>query len=273
MAESLFELEQVLLSKQVKLTPQEVNVLLKCRSNIVRDFTVGAVVGAGVGWQATSKLRNLFRLYASGGVAAFFGLWKVARSLHSCYDHMLAMEGSRIQKELAHIMVTKHGNEPWIMQLISKRFCSERVFDDSSPDQPKIRWRYRNIYYDNFVNGQRTQESDSLSNSHVDSHIDYHNDYHSNSQSDSSDAHIRTRNNSDKRRINLEPKQPMNSGIDMMVDPLDCFFDYPATKEEIHHPNISSASSRMHARNHKRSHRRRRRHHHDDSLDSQDAQH
>lgn len=33
-----------------KLTPQEANILLNCRSKALKDFTVSAFVGAGVGW-------------------------------------------------------------------------------------------------------------------------------------------------------------------------------------------------------------------------------
>lgn len=35
---------------QVKLTPQEVNLLPKCRSKLERDMKVGAAVGVGFGW-------------------------------------------------------------------------------------------------------------------------------------------------------------------------------------------------------------------------------
>lgn len=124
-------------------------------------------------------------------------------------------------------MVTQHGHEPWLMKLMSKRFYVEKVFDDSSSDRPKLRWRYRNFYSDNVVNGQRTQEHDSLSHSHSDSHSDYHGDYHSTSQSDSSDTGIHTSNHTDKRRINLEPKQSvrvLNQTFYLFKNQTECVF-------------------------------------------------
>ncbi|XP_015888200.2 uncharacterized protein LOC107423184 [Ziziphus jujuba] len=269
MAETLFELEQVLLAKKEKLTPQEANILLNCRSKAVKNFTVGALVGAGIGWTATPRLSRLLRVYLSGGAAAFLGLWRFGRSLNSCVDHILELDGSRIQRELANIMATKHGDDPWIMQLMSRRFYSEKVYDDSTSDQPKIRWRYRNFYSDDIINGQRTHENDSHSNFQGDSRRDSQINNLGNSQSESSNTRTHSRNNSDKRRINLEPNQAMSSGIDVMADPLDCLFGYPGTKEEVNCPNTSTTTSRMHTRNRKRSHRRHRMRHHDDSLDAQ----
>ena len=32
------------------MTPQEASVLLSCKSTAVRDFSIGALMGAGVAW-------------------------------------------------------------------------------------------------------------------------------------------------------------------------------------------------------------------------------
>lgn len=104
-------------------------------------------------------------------------------------------------------MATKHGDDPWIMQLMSRRFYSEKVYDDSTSDQPKIRWRYRNFYSDDIINGQRTHENDSHSDFQGDSRRDSQINNLGNSQSESSNTRTHSRNNSDKRRINLEPNQ------------------------------------------------------------------
>ena len=84
------------------------------------------------------------------------------------------------------------------MKHISKLFYSEEVFDDSTSDQPKIRWRHRNFYSDNVDSGQRTQESDSNGDSHGVSH-----GVNSNIQSGSRV----TRTESDRTKVDPEPKQ------------------------------------------------------------------
>lgn len=37
------------------------------------------------------------------GAAVVLGLWRFGMSLESCVDHILAIEGSRLQKELANM--------------------------------------------------------------------------------------------------------------------------------------------------------------------------
>ena len=37
------------------------------------------------------------------GAGALFGLRRFSRSLSSCVDHILALDGSRMQKELANM--------------------------------------------------------------------------------------------------------------------------------------------------------------------------
>lgn len=75
------------------------------------------------------------------------------------------------------------------MQLISKHFYSEKVYDDSVLDQPKIRWRYRNYFSDNVAHSQRTHENDSHGESHsgsqnksqAEAHSEAHSDIHNDS--------------------------------------------------------------------------------------------
>ncbi|KAJ7954869.1 Mitochondrial intermediate peptidase [Quillaja saponaria] len=162
-----------------KITLHEANVLLSCKSKAVREFTASALVGCGAGWTASWKLSKLFRINLAGGAAAFFGLWRFGRSLDSCVDHILS--GSRLQKELANIILTKHHNDPWRMQLIAKHFYSEKNYDDSTSDHPKVRWRYRNFFSDNVAHGGRTSDNDSYNSSQDDSQNDSHSDATSNS--------------------------------------------------------------------------------------------
>ncbi|KAM1380296.1 hypothetical protein ACFX2I_022042 [Malus domestica] len=253
MGEALFELEQHLRYKQVKLTPEEIKLLFTCKSKGVREFTFGGLAAATVAWTASKKLNKFVRLNLSGGAAAIFGLWSFSRSLNSCVDHILSQDGSRLQAELATIMVKKYQNDPSMMRLISKQFYSEKVFDDANSDQPTLRWRYRNYFSDNITHGRRTDYSDSQGGSEQASH----GDHQSASDSDSRN----TQNDSDIKRF--APKQvPMNTNVDSMVDPFDCVFGN-ATSEEILLPSTSSTDSppKVHTHKHRRSHRRRRMHH------------
>ncbi|KAJ4722482.1 Mitochondrial intermediate peptidase [Melia azedarach] len=257
MGEVLFELEKVLRSKQERLTSSEANIILTCKSRALREFTAGALVGSGVTWLASWRLNKFLRLNLSGGAAVVLGLWRFGMSLESCVDHILAIEGSRLQKELANIIVNKYRDDPWRMQLISKHFYSEKVYDDSVLDQPKIRWRYRNYFSDNVAHSQRTHENDS------------HGESHSGSQNKSqaeahSEAHSDIHNDSGRKKNDVGSKHvPVNSAVDVIADPLDCVFGHMTTAEEIRHPNTSSTQTEQHTHSHKRSHRRRRMRHHD----------
>ncbi|KAJ9182125.1 hypothetical protein P3X46_006151 [Hevea brasiliensis] len=241
MGEALVELEQVLRSQQGKLTPEEANVLLKCKSKAVWEFTAGVLIGGSVAWAAaTWKLSKFARVYLSGGAAAFFGMWRFNRAINSCLDHILDLDGSRIQRELANIFVNKHQDDPWTMKRMYRHFYSENVFDDSNSDKPILRWRYRNFFGDNVAYGQRMNDCDSQSDSHIVSHDD-----------------------SDSKKAHVESKQvPMNPGADVMEDPLDSIFGSMAPVEEIHHLSASSTPARALTRCHRRSHRRHRMLHH-----------
>ncbi|CAK9150872.1 unnamed protein product [Ilex paraguariensis] len=67
MGDALYELEQILRSKQDKMTSQEANVIMACKANAMREFTIGVGVGAGITWFASRRLNNFFRINLSGG--------------------------------------------------------------------------------------------------------------------------------------------------------------------------------------------------------------
>ncbi|GFP86528.1 hypothetical protein PHJA_000796600 [Phtheirospermum japonicum] len=145
MGDALLELEQVLRSRKVPLTLQESNVMKAWPAQSVRDFTVGFGGGSVVTWLATQRLRSLFRINLALGAGVACGLWRFRRSVQSSVEHILSLEGSRIQRELGNIMLKRHHHNPWAMQHLSKHFYSEEVYDDSSVDRPTFRWRYRNF--------------------------------------------------------------------------------------------------------------------------------
>ncbi|XP_022138116.1 uncharacterized protein LOC111009363 isoform X2 [Momordica charantia] len=253
MGEALFELEQVLRSKQNSLTIEEATLLQTCKSKAVRDFTFGALAGGGVTWAGTWRLNKFIRLNLSGGAAALFGLWRFSRSLNSCVDHILALDGSRMQKELANIVVTKYHNDPRTMQHISKHFYYEKVFDDSTLDRPRIRWRYRNFFSDDVAHGQRTHDNDTKNNLHGNSH-------HYSSNHDSNSNQNYSYDEPDDKGNALEFKPVLTKpGTDATADPLDCLFGPLAKGEEIQHSNSSTTTFKSHSRS-RRYHRRHRRH-------------
>ncbi|XP_043697807.1 uncharacterized protein LOC122648652 isoform X2 [Telopea speciosissima] len=240
MGDALVELEQIFRSSKYQLTREEENVFRTCRARAVRDFTVGACVVSGAIWTATRSLRYALRINLSVGAAVFSGGWRFNRSLDSCLDDILSLEGSRMQKELANLILTKYRDDPWRMQLINKHFYLEKVFDDLSVDKPISRWRHRNFFGDNVAQSRRAQNVDT-----------------------------------DSELTDMEPKQSvvMTSGVDVIADPLDCVFGGSwGNGEEIHHPDTTGVSPRRRIRANKRAHRRHQMHQQEGSSISQYAQ-
>ncbi|KAG5122972.1 hypothetical protein JHK82_029709 [Glycine max] len=161
----------------------------------------------------------------------------------------------------AGLMVTKYQSDPSLMQLISKHFYSERIFDDSTSNNPKLRWRYRNFFSDNAVHGHRTHDRESNDKSQEHSH------------NDSNDKSLGwSENVTHSKRTNLETKRTFeNADIMSEGDPLDCLFSYAPPVEDIHHSNSPNKPSGIHNRARRRSHRRRRMRNHDDLSNSESA--
>ncbi|XVE81449.1 hypothetical protein DITRI_Ditri15bG0064600 [Diplodiscus trichospermus] len=253
MGDALFELEQNLRSRKEQLTPQEDNFFLRFKSQALNQFTAGVIAGGGLAWAATWKLHRLLRLNLSGGAAALLGFWRFDSSLRSSVEQVLSLDGTQMQRELANIIVKKYRHDPRKMQLITKHFYLEEVFDDSM-SEPSLRWRYRNFFGDNINQGQATHD-DSWDVSHNATPSDICNNF-------------------DRKRNDLRSEQiPVNSSTDLMADPLECVFGYTATSEEIHPSTSSSMQSRAQSRAHKRAHRRRRLRHQEGSLGSLDGKH
>ncbi|KAK7255435.1 hypothetical protein RIF29_28844 [Crotalaria pallida] len=246
----LIDLEQVLHSKKevLKLSHQEESIWLSCKYEARRNFIAGALVGgtAVKAVAASWKLNNAFRIFLTSGAASSFGIWILGRSLYSCAEQILKLDGSILQKELANIMVRKYQDEPSLRPLMSKHFYSERVFDDSTSNNPKFRWRYRNFYSDN--------------DSHDKTEGDSPNDSYNNSQGESENVSNSKRTNIDNKHIFIKA----DPDIMAELDPLDYIFGYGAPVAEIHHPNIPNKSPRTHNRKHRRSHRRHRMQNQDD---------
>ncbi|ONK60487.1 uncharacterized protein A4U43_C08F19000 [Asparagus officinalis] len=230
MGDVLAELEEVLRSKrtQDKITPKEEFLLQTCKARAIGDFTVGALASSAVVWIATRRLTYGQRFNTSVGSAIVAGMWRFNGSLNSCVNQILELEGSRMQRELAQIILTKHYNNASRMKLVKKHFYSEEVFSDSNPDKPYVRWRFRNIYYDD--SGAHKSEDDEPSSFH-------------------------------EKPDSPQMKQFMRqSTADTFVDPLDFIFGHREeanTNMETSRADDSTVS-RKRLRAHKRAHRHHR---------------
>ncbi|GKE87937.1 hypothetical protein Tco_1565412 [Tanacetum coccineum] len=59
MAESLIDLENVLRSKQGKLSSQEANFLMNWKESTLRQLTVGACAGGAIAWSGNIPTHDL----------------------------------------------------------------------------------------------------------------------------------------------------------------------------------------------------------------------
>ncbi|KAG5219249.1 Mitochondrial intermediate peptidase [Salix suchowensis] len=118
MGEALFDLEQLLKSQKEALTLEEANILQTCKFKAVRQFTAGVITGA-----TTWKLSRFAQANISGG-NAIKALDDCLFSFDTCVDHILAMDGSRLQKELANIIPVWY---PWLMHKLAQNI--DRVSD------------------------------------------------------------------------------------------------------------------------------------------------
>ncbi|KAL3727214.1 hypothetical protein ACJRO7_032029 [Eucalyptus globulus] len=274
MAEALIELEQVLRTKKVTMTLEEANLLSACKSKALDNFGYGIGLTSVIVWAATGRLNHLLRVSLSVGSGFACGLWRLSKSLDSCADHILALHGSRMQEELANIIVRRYHHDQGKMQLLARHFYSEQVFDDSTSDQPRLRWRYRNSYSDVVAYGRLTHETDIHSGRSQQLHDnDFNRNTGNNSygspQNDSKTNLADFQSDADINRADSELKRnSVSSGVDVIGDPLDCIFGGVMTKEEIRRPATSSGTNKVPLQSHRRSRRRRRMQKPEVSLDT-----
>ncbi|KAL8171153.1 hypothetical protein V2J09_022957 [Rumex salicifolius] len=252
MADALLELAQVMTSKDgtIKLTKDEAQLLLACRSKALRDATLGGAVVSGLVWITTGKLSSFFRTNLVGGLGFISGVWSLNRSVDSCVDHILSLEGTRMKHELARIVVRRYGNDPRKMHLISKHFYSEEVFDDSASDQPRRMFRQRSMYVDNAAQIQRSPDTYG----------------HEDSEENRNDKVV-----SQKKEVNgverfRKTAMEFNQGFVVrgsaeQDDPLDYLLGYSDVKEEALPPiSTSDNPTRQQTRRQRRLHRHHRLH-------------
>ncbi|XP_072977691.1 uncharacterized protein [Typha angustifolia] len=236
MGDVLGELEEILRSKpnKDKITSGEEMILQSCKAKAIRDFTVVACASSAIVWSATRRLTHAQRFNFAVGSAMIGGMWKFGNSLDACVDQILGIEGSRMQRELANLILTKHSNNKSKVQLVSKHFYPEQVFSDLNPDKPFLRWRSRHLYIDN-ASLQRTEDIE-------------HGGYHD--------------------KPDIQPKQTARAPVgDMVADPLDCIFGLPESSKEINQSNHTGTVPKRRLRANKRAHQRHRGRHAENAED------
>ncbi|CAI0465928.1 unnamed protein product [Linum tenue] len=252
MGAALLELEQVLRSQKEYLTAPEAQLLQVCKSSAIRAFTFGAFLGGSTAWAVTWRLSRVLRVNISGGAAAFLGFWRFGHSLESCVDHILSKDGSRLQRELANLMVKNHSHIPWAKQLLCKRFYMETVYNDTGSGEAMLRWRHRNYSGDS---EQKTGNSDHHKDSEDRNANDQDHHNHSLKETDT----IKKVDNSKPKQVTVTPTTSQQAHI--AEDPISSIFGGVAPPvEEIHHPATPPGSGpRATHRSHRQSHRRNRR--------------
>lgn len=249
---ALDELFRSLLSKtgQEKMTSQEANVFVGWKSQTIRSCAALGSVATGLTWVATRKMSSFNRATVAGGAGFFTVMWRLRRSVDSCVDRILGMDGSRMQHELKKIILEKYGNDPEKMRLFSKHFYCEELFSDSTPGHPKSVYRQRHTYVDE----HRTADGDTNHESTKKGVIN---------QPRSDDSNVKVKSSSS------EIKQvPINPGINIFGygDPLDVLFGDSSANEELAQPDESGSSAKVQSRSQKRARRRHRiRHRHQES--------
>ncbi|XP_010457927.1 PREDICTED: uncharacterized protein LOC104739317 [Camelina sativa] len=139
--------------EQEKITPEELSVINSCYLKALWTAGFASGVVGGLTWLVTKKLiagRVFERRCLAGGVAcgSFPTTWDRASSKVAVtyLDRILSQEyGTRMQKELANVLVRYNEGEAWRWQLMSKHFYTEAVYGDEG-GKPQMRWRSRTTF-------------------------------------------------------------------------------------------------------------------------------
>ncbi|XP_078444099.1 uncharacterized protein LOC144713423 [Wolffia australiana] len=146
MGDVLAELERVLRADpRETITLEEELVLQKCKTRAVNTFLLGVGISSALVWGATKRrFSTVSRASFSVGAGLFVGGWTFDRSLSYSVQRILAAHGTRMQREVSRIIMSKNLRNP--ESPVSRIFFPERVYEDSSRDKAQVRWRTRNFY-------------------------------------------------------------------------------------------------------------------------------
>ncbi|KAM7277616.1 hypothetical protein ACFE04_004750 [Oxalis oulophora] len=213
MGAALIELEAKLRSSQ-GLTLDESRVLDKCKTKALKDFMYGTVFGGTLAFIATWKLKNSLQYNLSIAAGLFCGSRGFSRSLDSCVKDIVSQD--------------------------------EKVYDDSTSEQPKLRLRYRSYFSDNVVLGQKTHDLEDDENAPNNSPEEFSND-------------SIPKDTIGRKTAFVSRHAPANAGLSINTDPVNDIFGFTETLEESNRTSTSSTQTKVHGHSHKRSRRRRQR--------------
>ncbi|KFK42884.1 hypothetical protein AALP_AA1G051300 [Arabis alpina] len=151
---ALNQLYYVLATKpeQERITPEESSVIVSCHLKVLWTAGFASGVGGGLSWQVAKRLKMLkrlgkFALVAGAATASFSVGWDAACSTTavSCIDNILSQDATRMQRELVNVLVRSNRGEDWRLQLMSKYFYPEAIYNDQG-DKPQMRWRRRSTF-------------------------------------------------------------------------------------------------------------------------------
>ncbi|XP_073156864.1 uncharacterized protein [Henckelia pumila] len=222
---AIVDVYRLILSKkeQEQITVKETTSIMSWEYETLRNSMLGFIGGATV---------------TMLGASVVCTLWNFGRSLESWTDRFLSMEGSRIQIELANIMLKKYGNDPWVLRRLSTHFYLEEFYEDSSVDRPKTRWQSRYFYGDPTTHFQNTSY-------------------------DKTNTDLSKKDNK-KSTVDSEEVY-LYAAADASQNPFDFVFGLAGSAENIPPPKTSRTSSGRSSLRESRARRRRRRRHQEDS--------
>ncbi|MCD9646518.1 hypothetical protein HAX54_036405 [Datura stramonium] len=103
MAEALFDLEEILISRKEALTSEEAKLLHSWKQNAIRDFGIGATGASIATWLVTRRLNNLIRMNLTAGVGFYYSIRRFAKRLDSEVEQILSQQGTHLQTRLAEM--------------------------------------------------------------------------------------------------------------------------------------------------------------------------
>ncbi|KAJ0245019.1 Uncharacterized protein HA466_0185210 [Hirschfeldia incana] len=127
---------------QEKITAEEMSVIASCHLKVLWTASFASGLAGGVGWQVAKRMKMLkLPLTVLPAVAAFTAAWDWSNSTTavSCLDNILGQDATRMQRELANVLVKYNRGEAWRWQLMSKHFYPEAVYNDQG-EKPQMRW-------------------------------------------------------------------------------------------------------------------------------------
>ncbi|AQK65365.1 hypothetical protein ZEAMMB73_Zm00001d014158 [Zea mays] len=218
------------------LTPKEEETLLACNLLPGVYFIVGSVLGTFamllgshkglklLGRPPNSPLRSL-TVYGYGFIV---GKACANETWHQLPELLLDREEGRMKTELAKIILNKHSDDIYLVEVVRRHFFVEHLFDDLHQGQPLFRWRLRHTYVDStFV--ERTKEVEASNSDDV------------------------------ARSISRETITNTTPFGEMMEDSLACILGSPGCNMESNNPPEKTAN--VLTRSDLRARRRGRRHH------------